>query len=370
MVYQELVNYVRGGRAAGYDDADIRSQLSEAGWLQEDVDEAFRVAEGLAPLAATEKEAEIAPPIVEQPSAETRRGRPMRTYEIARMQRQQGRQTFFEKQLGEEGAGSQLPQQPMARAAEMAKQMGEEEEEKKKFSFWRAWFACIVRPSETLRRGRYHASYLHAALGYAIVPLALGLVTAVALGFGASAIQNAVEGVPGLGALLAVLAGYGIALSIVGAVANAGVAAVAGFFGSGISFLLSRLFGGQGTLKQHAFLDSVVFVPATLSRILGAAILIVGVFLLKDSALIAAIAAAFFIIAYPLALSVLAVREAQLVSTGRAAAIALLPLALVALVAAAIALATGMALSSLLGGIVLEALAPKVSAAATPFPAG
>ncbi len=273
MVYQQLVDYVRGARAAGYSDDEVRDRLVDAGWTREDIADAISLAGKLGekqfsqpkqtPALKEVPEETIAPPIVETPTAQEQQRRP-RMYESARTT-----PAGMAQELTSSWPSSHYQGQNAAGGEEIAKPMTisqalDDDESQKGFAPVKAWFECIVRPSETFRRGRYHASYKWALAGFFLPPLIVGALITAAFALFASQLPSALaaalgsSGIEVAGMLAAALAG-GTVLLAGAALVIAFSWLVLGVFSNLIPFAGAKLLKGSGSFKQQLYLNSLAW---------------------------------------------------------------------------------------------------------------
>jgi hypothetical protein len=301
MVYQDLVDFVRGARSLGYEETDIIQTLEAAGWRGEDVREAIAVAASL------------------------------------------GQKEFTKAQLetSDFDAGKELMQTERAKADEASKILDVVKiggEDASHFPTMAAWFTCITNPVITFRKSRYHAGYLKAVLGFGLPPAFIALLMIVASSVGAiDFLSNAgfLADLPAtviLDADAALMdAGPVTAAAFLALIFVAG--AVSGFIKSVLPHFIARAMGGKATFKQQSYTLSIAF-AGSLALLVPAVPFAMAAFVglsaagapLSITAGVSALIALALVVHALVILPVYAVREAQSISTVKAfAAVWLIP---------------------------------------------
>lgn len=183
----------------------------------------------------------------------------------------------------------------------------------------RGWYSVTTRPG----RASFDEVRPHANLGLALLGIAIAGFLSAILNFVSSVVFGAT--ILGLARSIAGEDFAGAALPTIATLFGGGLGVVLGplvtvigfLIGSGVLYVLAMIFGGEGTFTEQSYLLSLFQAPLNIvSSVLGliplaGACLNVGVWI------------------YGLVLGVFAIQSSHRLTTGRAAAVVLLPAAFV-----------------------------------------
>lgn len=266
MVYQELVNYIRNGRAQGFTDADIRRALLESGWKDADIGPAFRAAESF-----SEKERSVEPAPLRMEPRELASALPQPQSRV-----------------------SPAAAEP-AKAKEPAVPAAKEEPHEPSGMLFGAWTGMWRDPLRTLAREKYASSFGR-TVGHWFASVFLFLLLAVIIAWVAHPFPPGLLALVLPPAVIALLSALYVFQLIFVSFAFLNYQIVA----SAIYHLTARVFGGKGNYSTTAHLLSVSAASAVLlyAVLLGADILVISLFsaLKIDPAITALIAAIIAIV--------------------------------------------------------------------------
>ena len=188
------------------------------------------------------------------------------------------------------------------------------------------WVNTITKPKETFAAEKGNASMGKAAVNYIIAGVISGVIAFLATLIGLSQTGSATTTAIGAG-----LGALGIIVSPI-------VTLIGAFIGVGIIWIFAKILGGKGTYTQLFFLVSLFAIPMA---VIGLVIVIPAVGSILG----------LLVGLYTLYLWVMAVQSSQELSTGRAVAAVLIPIILIGIIIAILAVIGLMALGTAMGGL-------------------
>jgi len=188
------------------------------------------------------------------------------------------------------------------------------------------WVNTITKPKETFAAEKGNASMGKAAVNYIIAGVISGVIAFLATLIGLSQTGSATTTAIGAG-----LGALGIIVSPI-------VTLIGAFIGVGIIWIFAKILGGKGTYTQLFFLVSLFAIPMA---VIGLVIVIPAVGSILG----------LLVGLYTLYLWVIAVQSSQELSTGRAVAAVLIPIILIGIIIAILAVIGLMALGTAMGGL-------------------
>jgi len=184
------------------------------------------------------------------------------------------------------------------------------------------WKEVLTKPEETFKKEEKNADLGKGTVNLVIAGLIAGFFSGLAAFAGVSTFGIAA----GLGAGM-MGAGLGIMAFVFSLIVTPIVAVLFWLIGSGVLYIFAMIFGGKGNYTKQSYLISLYYAPIMVIGAILAIIPIIGGIL------------AFLVMLYGLYLLTLALKQAHQVTMGKAVAIWLIPVVVIALLVAVLAAA-------------------------------